>query len=436
MHPDLSHVLHIIAPVAYSVYWLYLFARFFSKRNSVIFKHRCTHLLLVILLANALVTFFQFAVIFFHHEIPCIISMIGSYSMVSILHFPYILRGLKHAVLTSTDLRLKLKFLTKDWFLNILVAGHLAFASVYFVLFSSGLVFGTPHNPTHCGFMLSDGVYMFTTLIYYVASSFWCTLKIQNFEDNFSISAEIMNVYLIWIILAVPYLIFQIFLKNQAGASGFMIAMNILLLYVSFHLPLKGGKVELSSHPARKIIDLVQLCLRRQRKKNAQVHLCTDSEPTPSCVVQSREGRLVVAMRDKRDMGLIMQDRELKKALMAICKKSLCEENPLFLQDALEYKDLALKIMLSQEPNEEDEERLTTKFNKIYATYVSSQGHLSINVSSSIRERVDSKFFQYQSIDRRAEIFNECFCEIEKMLHENVRLLTEWDLNEDISPAT
>ncbi|CAM9395918.1 unnamed protein product, partial [Heterosigma akashiwo] len=171
--------------------------------------------------------------------------------MVSCLHFPYILRSVHHAVYSDVALRSRFSLLGKRWFLMALLLAHTIYAVVYFLVFSSGRILGQPHDPVVCAFKLeADGSYMFATLVYYVGCTIWSTVKVWSFDDKFQISCEIMYVYLIWIILAVPYLVFQIFIEDRVAAAWCMVAMNFLLLIVSFYYPSsQKGPKSLAHHP-------------------------------------------------------------------------------------------------------------------------------------------------------------------------------------------
>mmetsp|Transcript_15340 Transcript_15340/g.19653 ORF Transcript_15340/g.19653 Transcript_15340/m.19653 type:complete len:440 (+) Transcript_15340:1-1320(+) len=383
--------------------------KLYQNKEKALFKNRGRLMLTISGFSNFIVTIFQFGIIIYGEHLPCNLVILGSYLMVSILHFPYILRSVQHAIMSDISLRAQHKMLTQRCVPLILLALHTIFGIGYFSIFSSGLIIKRASSSLECGFNVYDGFYMLITLMYYITVCLWSVAKIRNFEDRYNISAEIMYVYLIWAGLAVPYLVFQVFLKNIVGAACFMVIMNILLLYVSFQLPLNasGHDGHLRKHPVKLVLDVLW---------SSHKIMLADEDQDGITLAEA-------FLNEQWSLEKILQHEALQKELIELCRGFLCEENPLFLRDVLRYKQPALNFDPSRidEKEEESNKCLSEKFMAIWSAYVSSKGHLSVNVSSKVRSRVQPKDFDSKDFQSKVCIFDECFSEIEAMLVQNLR---------------
>mmetsp|Transcript_17147 Transcript_17147/g.22639 ORF Transcript_17147/g.22639 Transcript_17147/m.22639 type:complete len:156 (+) Transcript_17147:305-772(+) len=100
----------------------------------------------------------------------------------------------------------------------------------------------------------------------------------------------------------------------------------------------------------------------------------------------------------------------------------LCEENPLFLRDVLKYKQavLSFETSSSKEDTASYDDELSKQFMCIWSTYVSSNGHLSVNVSCETRAEINPKEYKEKDLQRKMSIFDECYFEIQDMLMQNL----------------
>mmetsp|Transcript_38644 Transcript_38644/g.50922 ORF Transcript_38644/g.50922 Transcript_38644/m.50922 type:complete len:294 (-) Transcript_38644:334-1215(-) len=187
-----------------------------------------------------------------------------------------------------------------------------------------------------------------------------------------------------------------------------MVVMNILLLYVSFYLPLnvKDNGGHLDNHPIIKVLN------KLQGTKKGIHPAAKKPKITLADAFYNRQWTL----------ERILQHEILQEELMELCKKFLCEENPLFLRDVLKYKQVVLNSEISSFKEEKASyDELSQQFMHIWSTYISSKGHLSVNVSCKERARINPKEYKEKNIGRKACVFDACYLEIENMLMQNLR---------------